>query len=92
VDGVANYWGDRAVFDLDGDGIGDRPYSAGDPFAGLAAGRPVLEVFAGTPAALALSWAERAIPVFRLPQVVDPAPLVAPAVVLSPRRADREAP
>ena len=79
--GRGNYWGDPAVYDLDRDGIGDRPYAAGDPFAGLAANRPVLEIFAGTPAALALSWAERAFPMFDLPRVVDPAPLVAaPAV------------
>jgi len=76
--GRGNYWGAREVFDLDGDGVGDRPHHAGDPFASLAALRPVLEVFTGTPAARALSWAERAFPVFDLPLVVDPAPLAAP--------------
>lgn len=75
--GRGNYWGDRAVYDLDRDGVGDRPYVAGDPFAGLAATRPVLEIFTNTPAALALSWAERAVPLFDLPRVVDPAPLTA---------------
>lgn len=78
AEGRGNYWGDRSVFDLDGDGVGDRPYAAGDPFASLAGTRPVLEIFSGTPAALALSWAERAFPVFDLPRVEDPAPLVAP--------------
>jgi nitrous oxidase accessory protein len=75
-DGRGNYWGDRGIYDLDGDGIGDRPYRVGDPFATLAGLRPVLEIFAGTPAALALSWAEQAFPVFGLPRVEDPAPLV----------------
>ena len=78
VDGRGNYWGARGTFDLDGDGIGDRPHHAGDPFASLAAARPVLELFAGTPAAAALSWAERAFPVFDLPRIVDPSPLVRP--------------
>ena len=76
--GQGNYWGDRSVFDLDGDGIGDKPYRAGDPFAAMAALRPVLEIFAGTLAARALSWAEEAFPVFNLPRVLDPAPLVRP--------------
>ena len=76
--GQGNYWGDRSVFDLDGDDIGDRPYRAGDPFATMAALRPALEVFTGTLAGRALSWAEEAFPVFNLPRVVDPAPLVRP--------------
>jgi nitrous oxidase accessory protein len=78
VDGRGNYWGARGTFDLDGDGIGDRPREAGDPFASLAGTRPVLELFAGTPAAAALSWAERAFPMFDLPRVVDPSPLARP--------------
>ena len=76
LDGRGNDWGDPAVFDLDRDGIGDRPYRAGDPFLSLAAARPALEVFGGTLAAHALSWAEEAFPVFSLPRVVDSAPLV----------------
>ncbi|MCI0689055.1 MAG: nitrous oxide reductase family maturation protein NosD, partial [Sporichthyaceae bacterium] len=75
LDGRGNDWGDPAVFDLDRDGIGDRPYRAGDPFLSLAAARPALEIFAGTLAAQALSWAEEAFPVFGLPRVVDSAPL-----------------
>lgn len=78
VEGRGNYWGARGTFDLDGDGIGDRPHHAGDPFASLAAARPILELFVGTPAAAALSWAERAFPVFDLPRIVDPSPLVRP--------------
>ena len=75
LDGRGNDWGDPAVFDLDGDGIGDRPYRAGDPFLALAASRPALDVYGGTLAAHALSWAEEAFPVFGVPRVVDSAPL-----------------
>jgi nitrous oxidase accessory protein len=74
-EGRGNDWGDPGVFDLDRDGIGDRPYRAGDPFLTLAAARPALEVYGGTLAARALSWAEEAFPVFGLPRVVDSAPL-----------------
>lgn len=73
--GRGNWWGDPSVYDLDGDGLGDRPYRAGDPFSSLAQARPALEAFTGTLAARALAWAERAFPVFGLPTVVDPAPL-----------------
>lgn len=76
--GRGNYWKDDRVFDLDRDGIGDRPYQAGDPFAGLTAGRPVLDLFTGTLAARALAWADEAFPVFDLPRVTDPHPLTAP--------------
>ncbi len=75
LDGRGNDWGDPAVFDLDGDGVGDRPYRAGDPFLMLAASRPALELYAGTLAARALSWAEEAFPVFGMRRVVDSAPL-----------------
>jgi len=75
LDGLGNDWGDPAVFDLDRDGIGDRPYRAGDPFLTLAASRPALEIYGGTLAARALSWAEEAFPVFGVPRVVDSLPI-----------------
>jgi nitrous oxidase accessory protein len=75
LDGRGNDWGDPAVFDLDRDEIGDRPYHVGDPFVVLAASRPALEVYGGTLAARALSWAEEAFPVFGISRVVDPSPL-----------------
>ena len=73
--GRGNDWGDPAVFDLDRDGTGDRPYRVGDPFQTLAASRPALEVYSGTLAARALAWAEEAFPVFAVPRVIDSAPI-----------------
>lgn len=73
--GRGNFWGSRTTYDLDGDGVGDRPHRAGDPFASLAGLRPVLELWAGTPAARALSWAESAFPVFDFPAITDERPL-----------------
>ncbi|HWA15724.1 MAG TPA: nitrous oxide reductase family maturation protein NosD [Gemmatimonadales bacterium] len=85
LDGRGNYWKDAAVFDLDRDGIGDRPYQAGDPFAGLAADKPALDIFSGTLAARALAWADEAFPVFDLPRVTDPHPLARPPAWLEER-------
>ncbi|HEX5386784.1 MAG TPA: nitrous oxide reductase family maturation protein NosD [Gemmatimonadales bacterium] len=76
LDGRGNFWSDPRVFDLDRDGVGDRPYRAGDAYATLAAARPALDLFSGTLAARALSWAEDAFPVFDVPRVEDPRPLV----------------
>ncbi|MEX1187075.1 MAG: nitrous oxide reductase family maturation protein NosD [Gemmatimonadaceae bacterium] len=75
AEGRGNFWGGRATFDLDGDGVGDRPHRAGDPFASLAGMRPVLELWAGTPAARALAWAESAFPVFDFAAITDERPL-----------------
>ncbi len=72
---AGNYGGDPAVYDLDRDGIGDRPYRVGDTFTALAAARPALELFSGTLAARALAWAEEAFPVFDVPRVTDRFPL-----------------
>ena len=70
-----NWWNDARVFDLDRDGIGERPFRVGDPFTSLAAERPALELFSGTIAARALSWADEAFPVFDIARVEDARPL-----------------
>ncbi len=72
-----NFWDDASVFDLDGDGLGDRAYRVGDTFTALASQRPALELFSGTLAARALGWAEEAFPVFEVPRVEDRRPLAA---------------
>lgn len=90
--GRGNWWGDPRVFDLDRDSIGDRPFRVGDPYTSLAAERPALELFSGTIAARALSWAEEAFPVFGLPRVEDPRPLaVRPAWASVPPSSARRA-
>ena len=75
VAGRGNYWGTPDVFDLDGDGRGERAHRVGDAFSALASRRPVLDIFSGTLAAAAFNWAEEAFPVFGVARVEDPAPL-----------------
>ena len=80
VNGRGNYWAAAAAdgYDLDGDGVLDAPHSAGSPLAELALQRAGLRLFLGSPAARAMSWAERSFPVFEVAGAVDSCPLARP--------------
>jgi nitrous oxidase accessory protein len=73
-----NYWSDNDVPDLDGDGRSDRPYVLGSLFDHLRGNLTAADLMAQSPAALALSAAERAFPVLQAIQVADHAPLARP--------------
>lgn len=74
-----NYWSASAPYDLNDDGIGDVPYSPVSAFAFLSKQYPDLAIFGESPAAVALSLAERTIPALRPSDAVDHYPLVRPA-------------
>lgn len=74
-----NYWSMGAPYDLNDDGIGDVPYSPVSAFAFLSKQYPDLAIFGESPAASALSLAERTIPALRPSEAVDRYPLVHPA-------------
>lgn len=76
--GRGNFWDRYKGYDLDGDGVGDVPHRTGSLSAYLAQIFPELLLFAGSPALNALDWAERSFPVFSVPAVRDPAPLIRP--------------
>jgi nitrous oxidase accessory protein len=80
VAGRGNYWAAAADggFDLNGDGVLDASHAASSPLAELALTRGGLRLFLGSPAARALTWAERTFPVFEVSQVIDSCPLAAP--------------
>ena len=73
-----NYWSDNDAPDLDGDGHSDRPYTLGSLFDHLRGNLSAADLMAQSPAALALSAAERAFPVLQAIQVADHAPLARP--------------
>jgi nitrous oxidase accessory protein len=81
VAGKGNYWAaaaDGGGFDLNGDGLLDAAHAASSPLAELALTRSGLRLFLGSPAARALTWAERTFPVFEVSQATDSCPLAAP--------------
>ena len=71
-----NYWSAYDGWDLDGDGLGDRPYRLQDLFEYLEGERPVLRLLARGPAAAAVQRAEEAFPVLRQRQTADHRPLM----------------
>jgi nitrous oxidase accessory protein len=73
-----NYWSDDDAPDLDGDGRSDRPYRLTSLFDHLRGNLTAADLLAQSPAAAALTAAERAFPVLELVEVVDHAPLRRP--------------
>jgi nitrous oxidase accessory protein len=74
-----NYWSDYVGYDQDQDGAGDLPYRAERLFENLADRFPTLRLFAISPAAQAIDFAAKAVPLVRpQPKLTDSLPLMAP--------------
>jgi nitrous oxidase accessory protein len=73
-----NYWSENAPYDLDGDGRSDVPYSPVSAFSFLSKQFPDLAVLGTSPAASALTVAERVLPALRPSEAVDHFPRLAP--------------
>jgi nitrous oxidase accessory protein len=91
-----NYWSENDEPDLDGDGRSDRPYRLVSLFDHLRGNLTAADLMAQSPAARALSAAERTFPVLDPVQVLDHFPLARPPVLRDvpapasrPRRLDR---
>lgn len=79
--GRGNYWSDNPGFDVNGDGIAERPYRPNDIMDAIVWRQPLAAVLQRSPAAAVLRWAQSVLPGLTPGGVVDPAPLMAPPVV-----------
>ena len=74
-----NWWSDALVYDRDGDGTSELPYSAESTYEVLADRHPELRFYATSPAAEAIDLAARLFPLFRpRPLLTDARPLAKP--------------
>lgn len=73
-----NYWSEAHAWDLDGDGVGDAPYSPVSAFSFVSKQYPDLAVLANSPAVSVLGLAERVFPALTPSNVVDRFPRIAP--------------
>jgi nitrous oxidase accessory protein len=83
ADGRGNYWSDNTAFDLDGDGIADRPYRPNDLVDQIVWRHPLAKLLLSTPGLQVLRWAQSEFPALHPGGVTDSAPLMsAPEVRL----------
>jgi nitrous oxidase accessory protein len=76
--GRGNYWSDNPAFDLDGDGIADRPYRPNDMMDEVLWRLPQAKVLATSPAVQIVRWAQSRFPALYPGGVIDSAPLMQP--------------
>lgn len=77
-EGRGNYWSDDPNFDLDGDGIGDRPYRPNDIVDRLVWAHPESMLLLKSPAIELLRGLQSRLPALMPGGVVDSAPLMRP--------------
>lgn len=77
-EGRGNFWSDNAAFDLDGDGIADRPYRPNDIVDDVLWRYPQAKLLLNSPAVDLLRFAQQHFPGLTPGGVVDTAPLVSP--------------
>lgn len=78
ADGAGNYWSDNPAFDLDGDGIADRPYRPNGAMDHLLWRYPQAKILSNSPAVKLIRWAQERFPSILPGGIVDTSPLMAP--------------
>ena len=76
ADGRGNYWSDNVAFDLDGDGIADRPYQPNDLVDQIVWRHPLAKLLLNSPALQVLRWSQSEFPALHPGGVTDSAPLM----------------
>ena len=74
--GRGNFWSDYLGWDLDADGVGDRPYEPNDAVDKLLWKYPVARILMNSPAIETLRWVQEQFPVLRAQGVRDSYPLM----------------
>jgi nitrous oxidase accessory protein len=77
-DDLGNHWSRYTGYDLDGDGIGDVPFSIQNVFQVMESRVPEVRFYLLSPAAEVLRAAEKALPILGLGDVEDPLPAMRP--------------
>ncbi len=83
-EGRGNYWSDNPAFDLDGDGIADRPYRPNDVMDEILWTLPAAKALTNSPAVAAIRWAQSHFPAIHPGGVIDSAPLMHPETIPAP--------
>jgi nitrous oxidase accessory protein len=77
-EGRGNYWSDNPAFDLDGNGIADRPYRPNDVMDEILWTLPAAKALINSPAVQMVRWAQARFPALYPGGVIDSAPLMRP--------------
>jgi nitrous oxidase accessory protein len=78
VKGRGNYYSDNPAFDLNGDGIADKPYRPNNLMDQVVWRAPSAKLLLNSPAVQVVRWAQTQFPALHPGGVIDTAPLMAP--------------
>jgi nitrous oxidase accessory protein len=82
--GRGNYWSDNPAFDLDSDGIAERPYRPNGLVDQILWRQPLAKLLLNSPAVQVLRWAQSEFPALHPGGVTDSAPLMAAPLMAVP--------
>ena len=84
LNGRGNFWSDNMAYDLNNDGIADRPYRPNDMVDQIVWRYPLAKLLLNSPATQLLRWAQSEFPSLHPGGVTDSAPLMKiPTITLS---------